>query len=416
MAGYDSGKYVPKPVYRVGGGYSNVANPQGSQVFNVPGTKSFSNVANPVFGNITGTGVNQRSAGAPSITDLTKLVSGAASADAQDRRDGRGIGGDTAPQSDPYLDMLYGLMGQAGQGSGPNLSGFNNVLAELESEKTRVSDRYKKYTGQIADIYGTLTGITQADIANIAPRGEALRAGLSAQEAERTAATRATEDARLATATQARAELGLEDLAGQYAGGDIVTQQAEGSISDSEAQRSAAENTLLANEAIAQQAGQNRITGYGLQQQESAAQLQTSLEDALAAIRAQQAQIEMQKSQAASSGSGPNINAQLAILDKIQAYSNPEALGEPTPLDIFESRNPGLGTTGRTAADTFAEWISNTANYDAIPAVRKGEKPSASQVVGAFLTQVGQTVPQAQNWARNSSVFNLLVDLANTAE
>jgi hypothetical protein len=352
----------------------------------------------------------------PPPINFGKTGSSGFSADAQDRRDGMGDGSTPPPGNDPYLELLYGLMGQAGQGSGPNLSGFNNALAELEAEKTRVSDRYKKYSGQISDIYGTLTGITQADIANIAPAGESVRSTLSAQEAERAAATRSTEEARLATATQAREALGLGDLAGQYAGGDIVTQQAEGSIADSEAQRGAAENTLLANEAIAQQAGQNRIAGYGLQQEQSARQLQTSLEDALAAIRAQQAQIEMQRSQAASSGSGPNINAQLAILDKIQAYSNPEVLGEPSALDIFESRNPGLGSTGRAAADTFAQWISNSANYNAIPAVNVGRKPSAAEVVGAFLTQTGQTVPQAQAWAKNNKVFNLLVDLANTAE
>ena len=359
-----------------------------------------------------------RPAPAPTPINLgiTKPGFGPTGADARDGWDGMRGNAELPQERDAYLDLLYGILDQVSRGSGPNLSGFDSAIADLEAEKTRVSDRYKKYSGQISDIYGTLTGITQADIANIAPAGESVRSTLSAQEAERAAATRAADEARLAAATEARAALGLEDIAGQYAEGDIATEQAEGMVADSEAQRSAAENTLLANEAIAQQSGQNRITGYGLQQQESARQLQTSLEDVLAQIAAQQSQIKMQRAQAAGSGSGPNVNAQLDILDRIQAYNNPQGLGEPTALEVWESRNQGLGTTGRQVADTFSEWISNSDNYEAIPAVRKGEKPSAAQVAGAFLTQISQNVPQAQNWARNASIYNLIVDLANTAE
>jgi hypothetical protein len=359
--------------------------------------------------------------GAPAFkdpNDLRGLVSGAGKgptgADARDGWDGRRTDLDPAQQPDAYRDFLLGLLGQAGQGSGPNLSGYDSALADLETEKTRVSDRYKKYSGQISDIYGTLTGITQADIANIAPAGESVRSTLSAQEAERATATRAADEARLAAATEARAALGLEDLAGQYAEGDIATEQSEGMVADSEAQRSASENTLLANEAIAQQSGQNRITGYGLQQEESARQLQASLEDVLAQIAAQQSQIKMQRAQAAGSGRGPDIGAQLQILDRIQAYDNPQAPGEPTPLDIFGART-GQGTVGRQAADTFAEWISNTENYEAIPAVRNRGKANATEIVAAFLTQTGQTVPQARQWANNSDVYNLLINLANTA-
>jgi hypothetical protein len=360
--------------------------------------------------------------GAPAFkdpNDLRGLVSGSKAgsgpmgADARDGWDNRRSDG-PAQQSDPYLDFLQSLFDQAGQSSGPNLSGYDSALADLETEKTRVSDRYKKYSGQISDIYGTLTGITQADIANIKPAGESVRSTLSAQEAERAEATRASDAARLAAATEARAALGLGDLAGEYAEGDIATEQSEGMITDSEAQRSAAENTLLANEAIAQQAGQNRITGYGLQQEQSAKQLQTSLEDVLAQIAAQQSQIKMQRAQAAGSGRGPDIGAQLQIMDRIQQYNNPQVPGEPTPLDIFGART-GQGTVGRQAADTFAEWISNTENYEAIPAVRNRGKANATEIVAAFLTQAGQNKPAIRQWAKNSDVYNLLINLANTA-
>jgi hypothetical protein len=257
------------------------------------------------------------------------------------------------------------MFNQAGQGSGGrtvDLSGYDATLGMLDQETERVSDRYKKYSGQISDIYGTLSGINQSMIEKIAPRGEATRASLSAQEAERAAAARSAEQARLSTATEARAALGLEDLAGQYAGGDVVTEQSEGMVADSEAQRSAAENTLLANEAIAQQQGANQQIGYGLQQEQSARQLQTSLEDALAAIRAERANVQAQRSQAASQaggGSGPNLGAQLEILQQIQAIE----AGQPAtdPVGMFLQQNPSLAPAAGPLVNTFADWVTD--NY-----------------------------------------------------
>jgi len=363
MSDFSTGEYKPKPVYRVAGGYSNVPSPQGSQVFRVPGTNSLSNISNPRFGNITGTGRSQTSAGTPSPTDLRGLVSGAQSADAAERRMN---GAPAAPQpSNPMLDLLYQMFNQAGQGSGGrsvDLSGYDATLGMLDQETERVSERYKKYSGQIADIYGKLSGINQSMIDKIAPRGEAIRASLSAQEAERAGAARSAEDARLATATQAREALGLEDLAGQYAGGDIVTEQSEGMITDAEAQRSAAENTLLANEAIAQQQGANQQIGYGLQQESATNTLQRSLEDALAAIRAERANVQTQRSQAASQaggGSGPNLGAQLQILEQIQAIEN----GQPAtdPVGIFLQNNPSLAPAAGPLVNTFADWVTD--NY-----------------------------------------------------
>jgi hypothetical protein len=199
-------------------------------------------------------------------------------------------------------------------------------------------------------------------IEKIAPRGEATRASLSAQEAERAAATRSAEQARLSTATEARGALGLEDLAGQYAAGDVVTEQSEGMVADSEAQRSAAENTLLANEAIAQQQGANQQLGYGLQQEQSARQLQTSLEDALAALRAQRAQIEMERSQAASqaSGGGPDWQTRMAGLQGL------ESIGQQAPATDFIGQwmqnNPTAAPKAAPALSSFNDFLQT--NYE----------------------------------------------------
>jgi hypothetical protein len=317
-----------------------------------------------------------------------------------------------APASDPYLDLLYGFMEQAGQGSGgANLSGYNASLKMLGKERKRMKARYKKYQNQISDIYGTLSGINKDMIASIAPTGEAMRADLAAQEGQQAAATRSADAARLAAATKARAELGLEDVASQYAGGDVATTQAEGMVKDSAANATAAQNTMLANEAIAKQQLTNQNLGRTIQEEGSTRQLQTSLEDALAAIRGERVNVLNQRAQAASQGSGPNIGMQMDILQKIQDYTNPQASGEPSALDVFKSRNPGLETTANQAADTFTDWISK--NYNTIPSVRLGKKPDAREVVNTFIGQVGTTVPQAETWARNNNLYNLLIQLAS---
>ena len=368
MSDFSTGEYKPRPFVNRGGGvYSNTTKSLDRPMFKIPGTNAYSNVPDPASfrGRTTGFGVNQTSLGSPSPTDLRGLVSGAQSADAAARRAGEVMPSAPTQESNPMLDLLRQMFNQAGQGSGGrtvDLSGYDATLGMLDQETERVSDRYKKYSGQISDIYGTLSGINQSMIEKIAPRGEATRASLSAQEAERAAAARSAEQARLSTATEARAALGLEDLAGQYAGGDVVTEQSEGMVADSEAQRSAAENTLLANEAIAQQQGANQQIGYGLQQEQSARQLQTSLEDALAAIRAERANVQAQRSQAASQaggGSGPNLGAQLEILQQIQAIE----AGQPAtdPVGMFLQQNPSLAPAAGPLVNTFADWVTD--NY-----------------------------------------------------
>jgi hypothetical protein len=417
MSDFNSGDYKKQPIFSKGNRVSNAPDWRTRNLFQTPG--GIRNTQDPILRNIMGSANTQGSV--PTVNPLSFGTSPnrftGMTADAAARRAGEVAPTPEAPVSDPYLDLLYGILEQSQQGSGgANLSGYNASLKMLGKERKRMKARYKKYSNQIADIYGTLTGINTSMIADIAPAGEAMRADLAAQEGQQAAATRSADAARLSAATAARAELGLEDIASQYAGGDVATTQAEGVVTDTAARNTAAENTLLANEAIAKQQLTNQNLGYGIQQEASATGLQRSLEDALAAIRAERVNVINQRAQASSQGSGPNVGAQLEILDRIQSYTNPSVKGEPTPLDILESRNPNLGNAGRQAADTFAEWISNTANYEAIPAVKLGNKPSAAQVVGAFLTQTGQNVPAAQTWARNMDIYNLLVSLANTAK
>jgi hypothetical protein len=408
MSDFNSGDYKAKPFVSRGKGLvSNTQDWRTRNLFQTPG--GIRNTQDPILRNILGTSRNQGSA---PMVDPRALTSGYTGLTPSQADRGRMPFVPEAPASDPYLDLLYGLYDQAGQGSGgANLSGYNASLKMLGKERKRMKARYKKYSEQISDIYGTLTGINTSMIAGIAPAGEAMRADLAAQEGQQAAATRSADAARLEAATKARAELGLEDVASQYAGGDVATTQAEGMIADRAANATAAQNTLLANEAIAKQQLTNQNLGRAVQEEASTAGLQRSLEDALAAIRAERVNVLNQRAQAASQGSGPNIGAQMGILEKIQEYTNPQAPGEPSALDVFKSRNKGLETTADQIADTFTDWVSK--NYSTIPSVKLSKTPDAREVVNTFISQIGTTVPQAESWARNNNLYNLLIQLAS---
>ena len=412
MSDFNSGDYKKQPVFPRGNRVSNAPDWRTRNFFQTPG--GVRNTQDPILRNIMGGANTQGSV--PTVNPLSFGTSPnrftGMTADAAARRAGEVAPTPEAPASDPYLDLLYGFMAQAGQGSGgANLSGYNASLKMLGKERKRMKARYKKYSNQIADIYGTLTGINTSMIADIAPAGEAMRADLSAQEGQQAAATRSADAARLAAATAARAELGLEDVASQYAGGDVATTQAEGMIKDSAANTTAAQNTLLANEAIAKQQLTNQNLGRALQEEASTTGLQRSLEDALAAIRAERVNVLNQRAQASSQGSGPNIGMQMDILDKIQSYTNPQVPGEPSALDVFKSRNKGLETTADQIADTFTDWVSK--NYSTIPSVKLSKTPDAREVVNTFISQIGTTVPEAESWARNNNLYNLLIQLAS---
>lgn len=232
-----------------------------------------------------------------------------------------------SPLEQLQYDMFQEMLGASSGGRSVDLSGYNASLKMLGRERKRMKRRYKKYQGQIADIYGTLTGINNSMIENLAPAGEAMRADLAAQEGQQAAATRSADTARLEAATQARAGLGLEDLAGQYAGGDVATEQAEGMITDRAADTTAAQNTMLANEAIARQQLTNQNLGRTIQQESSETSLQRSLEDALAAIRAERANVLTQRSQAASqaSGGGPDWATRMAGLEGLMGMGQAPA-------------------------------------------------------------------------------------------
>jgi hypothetical protein len=423
MSDFNSGDYKGRPFVSRGGNiYSNTPIPMQRPSFATPG--GFRNTPESMLPSFTNVAGGQRSSGmAPGPINMQNIIPGytGMTADAAARRAGEVAPVPEATPSNPMLDLLYQMFNQAGQGSGgraADLSGYNASLKMLGRERKRMKKRYKKYEGQIADIYGTLTGINQSMIENIAPAGEAVRADVAAQEGQQAAATRSADAARLEAATQARAELGLEDLAGQYAGGDVATEQAEGMITDRAADTTAAQNTLLANEAIARQQLTNQNLGRTIQEESSTRDLQRSLEDALAAIRGERANVLMQRAQARSAaggGSGPNLGAQLEILERIQQYTNPQPSGEPSALQTFQADNPTLANSAQQAADTFSEWIAN--NYNSIPAVQgstSGKAP-AGAIVNTFIDQISTEIPQARSWTGNSAMYNLLLQLATPA-
>jgi hypothetical protein len=279
---------------------------------------------------------------------------------------------------DPYLRALYSTLG-----GGANTSGYDTALQQTAAERKRIQQRYNTYSAQISDIFGNLsrkvlpeflTGITQSS--------EAVRGQQAAQAAKYAQETRTAEQARLDAANAARANLGLGDTAAAAAGGDIVTQSVEAGLADKAAMDAATLQTILANEAIAKGDINRQIAGLGYGEQEALRKLGASREDVLAALAAQEAQIQAQKSQAISAGQ-PSTSERLAVLQAAEEYKASK-MGNNVgsdPASQWLAANPAQSTAAKNLLGSFLPWFYNTA-----PAVEptSGKVPTVDQYLQLF--------------------------------
>lgn len=293
-----------------------------------------------------------------------------------------------AGAQDPYLASLYSLLGQTSGGSSPDLSGYNAALSANAQERKRMNKRYNTYNAQIGDIFGNLTRKSEALPAEITAASEMTRAQTGAQQQQYANQTRSVEDARLAAANAARQGLGLDTLAAQGAGGDAVTAQSEAGLQDKAALGQTTIDTILANEAAAKQQAALQTAGYGTAEASAKNQLSTSLENALAALKAQDVQTKIARGQAASTAtgpSGPSLSDQMNILNAAQAYKEKQAGGTTTastePATKWFQENPNLQNSGTKFLGAFLPWFNSDA-----PTVSVSGKgtPTIQEYIQAF--------------------------------
>ena len=308
---------------------------------------------------------------------------------------------------DPYLKALYSTLG-----GGANTSGYDAALKQTSDERKRMQKRYNTYSAQISDVFGNLSRKTLPELlTSTAQSSEAIRAQEAAQQAKYAQDTRSTEQARLDAANAARAGLGLEGSAQAGATGDIVTQTTEAGLADKAGMDAATLQTILTNEAIAKGDINRQIAGLGYGQEEAQRKLSLSREDALAALAAQEAQIQTQRSQAISAAQ-PSTSEQLAVMQAAEDYKQNvlKANGGATdPASQWLEANPDYKKPAQALVASFLPWFYSA---DA-PSVNEGTQktPTLDQYLQAF----AKSNPQgAQLLANNPPLRDFLKTYLST--
>ena len=174
-------------------------------------------------------------------------------------------------------------------------------------------------------------------------------------------------------------------------------------ITDSAAEATAAQNTMIANEAIAKQQLTNQNLGNTIQEEAATAGLQRSLEDALAAIRAERANILTQRSQAASqaSGGGPDWATRMAGLEML------DSMGQEAPatdyIGQWMQNNRTAAPLAAPALNSFNNFLQT--NYDKL----FNESGQKRVDVNSALQRFRQIASPADIRALNDPTINLFL-------
>lgn len=308
---------------------------------------------------------------------------------------------------DPYLKALYSSLG-----GGADTSGYDRALKQTADERKRMQKRYNTYSAQISDVFGNLSRKTLPEMLTAtAQSSEAIRAQEAAQQAKYAQDTRSSEQARLDAANAARAGLGLEGSAQAGATGDLVTQTTEAGLADKAGMDAATLQTILTNEAIAKGDINRQISGLGYAQDEALRKLSLSREDALAALAAQEAQIQTQRSQAITAAQ-PSTAEQLAVIQAAEDYKQnvlKANSGATDPASQWLEANPDYKKPAQALIASFLPWFYSA---DA-PAVNK--QTQKTPTFDQYLQEFAATNPQgAQLLANNPPLRDFLKTYLST--
>lgn len=243
---------------------------------------------------------------------------------------------------DQFMADLLGMTG--GSGGGVDLSGYNEMLADVAAREAGLGTRKGE---QEAFLSALFDAAEQRMISDRDALAGAVQAALDADAARRATEIgliRGDEANRLATATAAREALGVqggEDLSSQVAQNAVAGVGAAGSVSERDAR---------INEAIQRQQLQSQIAGLTPMEQMAASQLSRGYEDRLAALASERAAIRNQMAQARSAASGRGGLGIGEVLSAMGAYNEMFGPGEapdiPGVLGFVQGAQAGTGQTG----------------------------------------------------------------------
>lgn len=230
------------------------------------------------------------------------------------------------PQSSGYMGMsdeelMAWLLGGSGGGSGGvDLSGYQGLIDDVNSRRDQMNIRKWQERKFLDELFGAGQQRLESDRDALEA---AIQGSLESDQARRASEIgliRGDEAARLATANEARAALGVEggeDLSSE------IAQNAAGSVG---ARGSVSERDARIREGIERQQIQSQIAGLIPMEQMAVGTLMSGYEDRLAALASERAGIKAQMAQAraaARGGSGPSVNEKLSALGFINSLNAP---------------------------------------------------------------------------------------------
>lgn len=277
---------------------------------------------------------------------------------------------------------------------------YQPVLNDLNAQKRSTLNRYETNKGDIKNIFGDLTSLTEKDSVRIADQYTKTIAEQRAGVAARTAEVR--------TSTAATVDQGA--AAGEQRGGgpamnvNPVQVAAEQGIAQSNAYQTTWEALMNANQMQAQADISARGAGYGQQELGALKQLQQNLEDRLAQIGSSRAQVQSDIAQARIQGRQNVRNARYQETQDTKSYNRQLSLAaasrsEPTVQPTVYS-NDYTGTISYIE-DTYGLGGRAGAGIDAIDAKNYKTWNEAytawNKSYGAVRAKDGSLVPYPQD-------------------
>lgn len=314
------------------------------------------------------------------------------------------------PQApDTYLNLLYSLLEQS-----KNTGGYGSALSSIQNERKGINTRYKENQGDIKNMFGNLTTMRRGDIAGVSQLAETGRAASAQQTGNIAQQTRDAETQRLAAANQARAALGLGEIAGAAAGGDIATQASEAGLADQAALAQIGQTASQTNQSITEQAINDEIARYSTEQGQSLESLGRSRDTALSDVAGREQQILMQQASAQQAAQQANTQLQLQIASLVSEYEAGK-LQANTPTGVlgkwlseYGGNDPSAGVAASTASASFWNWIQSADNLMG----KDGKPMDAINAVSAFAKYDPETAKLIQG---DPSLNFLLTGIWNSA-
>ena len=215
---------------------------------------------------------------------------------------------------------IMGVLGQAYPGGGgPNLGGFDTLLADFDSRETALGGRKAENESFISGIIeAARTRGTDAQ-GRIQGRYDEMGAAASDQRAAEINAIQNSELTRLAQRNAARAALGVDG------GADIASAENESAGAGISAAGSIAARDAQIQQSIETQQSSNQLAGLDPMQLMANRQLSNSYEDRLAEIASGRAGVMAQRAQAQASyrSPSPSISELLAVQDSANQMFDP---------------------------------------------------------------------------------------------